>query len=168
MMTKTMIETTDLATEIAAAERELDAAQNRWRNRPRGTPMMSGPLAPIRIDPIARAAMLDLGLAVDAAVIKLEELKRQKAEARLAELLDPEMVAAEDSAVEIARRDMDEAEARATEARIVWQHRRGAQVQRKERVKTMQAKIARASAAIAAAERTATREQSQRDELVVA
>ncbi len=106
--------------------------------------------------------------AVDAALIRLEELKRQKAEARLAQLMDPEMLAGLDAAEQAARRDLDEAEARAAAAQLAWHQARGAVRDRQERVKVMRAEVARAQAAIHSAERAHARESAQRDELIPA
>lgn len=158
----------DLDAQIAAAERELDAAQNRWRNRPRGAPRMGGGNAPIQIDPAARADMLDRGLAVDQAVIDLEQLKLRRAEARIAELNDPATLASLEAARDEAQQAMIVAEAVATEVRIAFARANGALKDRQERAKTWREEIARAQAAIHSAESVQAKERAQRDELHVA
>jgi hypothetical protein len=112
---------TSLDEQIAAAKAALDAAQNRWRSRQRGTPMLGGGNAPVRIDPAARADMLDRGLAVDQAFIRLEQLKKQRAVAGLAELMDPDATAAEDAAVETAKHVLQVATTAETAARMAYQ-----------------------------------------------
>jgi hypothetical protein len=162
-MTTTSLTTLD--EQIAAAQAELDAAQNRWRTRPRGAPRMGGGNAPIQIDPAARADMLDRGLAVDDAAIHLEQLKKQRAEAALAELLDPDAIAAEDAAVEAAADVLREAEAAATAARVSYQAARGAQKSRTASIKSQHQEIARPEGAIRSTEALRVKEQAQRDEL---
>jgi hypothetical protein len=81
--------------QIAAAERELEAAQNRCRSRPRQG--MSLGQGQVRIDPEAGAHRRDLRLDVDAATMRLEELKQRRAVAR-AEILGTAWQAAVDGA----------------------------------------------------------------------
>jgi hypothetical protein len=167
-MPKTTNDLAALDEQIAAGQRDVDAAQNRYRNRPRGTPMMGGGNAPLRIDPVARADMLDRGLAVDDAVIRLEELKKQRAELVLAELEDPQTIMAENAAVDAAQRDLAAAEAAEIAARKAYQVASGVRKFRADRIKTQHAELARAEAAIRSAQVVRGKEQAQRDELVVA
>jgi hypothetical protein len=165
------MKTTDLAAfdeRIAAAQQDIDAAQNRYRNRPRSGARMGGPAAPMRIDREARAHMLDLGLEVDRAVIRLEQLKKQRAEAAIAALDDPEAIAAETAAIEAAQQELAKAEAQAVAARTAYRVATGARNHRAERIKTQRAEIARAEAAIASAEKLAERESAERVTLVPA
>jgi len=120
----------------------------------------------MRIDPAARAHMLDLGLVVDQAVIDLETRKLRRAEAVLAELTDPEALAAEQAAEQAARAALAEAEAAAATARKAWLNANGARKQREDRIKTYRAEVARAEAAIRSAESVREKERGQRDELV--
>src|SRR5215217_562801 len=109
MTTKTALDLTALDEQIAQAQHDLDAAQNRYRSRPRqGMSLGQGVQ---QIDREARAHMLDLGLDVDRAAITVETLKRQRAELTLAQLTDAEALAAEDAALETAQREMTDAEA---------------------------------------------------------
>jgi hypothetical protein len=169
-MPNTTITTPDLAAldaEIEQAQRDLDAAQNRYRNRPRGAPRMGGGAAPIRIDPQARAHMLDLGLEVDDAAIRLEQLKKQRAEGVLAELTDRQAMAAEDAAAEAARKEMEQAEAVATQARMAFARANGARKDREARVKVYRAELARAEPAIRSAQSLREKEQAERLALAV-
>jgi hypothetical protein len=153
--------------QIAAADVAVDAAQNHYRNRPRGNPMMGGPGAPIRIDPQLPAEMLDRGLAVDDAVIHREQLKKQRAELVLTELTDPHAIAAEDAAAEAAQREMEQAKAVATQARMAFARANGARKDRQERVKVYRAELARAEAAIRSAMALREKEQAERSALAV-
>jgi hypothetical protein len=155
----------DLDAQIAQAERDYDAAQNRYRHRPRGTLMMGGPNAPVRIDRAARANMLDLGLEVQAAAIRRDQLKKQRAEVMLADLMDADAMAAEAAAVEAAADVLREAEAAAIAARTAFQAARGAAKSRADRIKATQAEIARAEGAIRSTQAVQAKEQAQRDEL---
>jgi hypothetical protein len=159
---------TSLDEQIAAAKAALDAAQNRWRSRQRGTPMLGGGNAPVRIDPAARADMLDRGLAVDQAFIRLEQLKKQRAVAGLAELMDPDATAAEDAAVETAKHVLQVATTAETAARMAYQVARGTRKQRGERIQSHQSEIARAEAASRSAEKLHEREATERSAPVVA
>lgn len=160
---------TDLAAldkQVGENERELEAAQNRYRSRPRhGISLGQGP---VQIDRGARVHLLDLGLDVDRAAIRMEESKKARAEAQLAELENADEIATEAAAEEAARRDLEDVEARLADARTVWQIARGVQKHRSERIKTQRAEIARASAAIRSAEKIAEREQTERSALVPA
>jgi hypothetical protein len=163
------MKTTDLISleeQITAADAAVAAAQNRHRSRPRGTPRMGGGAGPMRIDPQARAALLDLGLEVDDAVIQREQLKKQRAEAVLAELTDAEAMAAEDAAVETAGRALADAEAAVAVARTAYQGARGMQKHRADRIKTQRLELARAEAALRSTRSLPEKEQAQRDELV--
>jgi hypothetical protein len=166
MTTTTTPDLTALDEQIAAAEAAVDAAQNRYRSRPRHG--MSLGQRQVRIDREARAHMLDLGLEVDDAVIRLEELKKQRAELVLAELTDAEAVAAEDAAVETAQRELEKAEAAATAARTAYQSARGAQKHRADRIRSQREDLANAQVAINSARSLREREATERSTLVVA
>jgi hypothetical protein len=165
------MKTTDLISleeQTTAADAAVAAAQNRHRSRPRGTPRMGGGAGPMRIDPQARAALLDLGLEVDDAVIQREELKKQRAELVLAELTDAEAIAAEDAAVDAALRELQDAEAAATQARTAYQGARGAQKHRADRIKTQREELARAQAAINSARSLREKEATECSALMTA
>ena len=164
MTTTTTPDLTALDEQIAAAEAAVDAAQNRYRSQPRhGMSLGQGVQ---RIDVVARAHMLALGLQVDDAVIAAERLKQQKAEARLAELTDAQIVAAEDTAIDAAQRELQEAEAVATQARMAFARANGVRKDCEERVKVYRAEVARAQTAIRSAMAVREKEQTQRNELV--
>jgi hypothetical protein len=161
------MKTTDLISleeQITAADAAVAAAQNRFRSRPRQG--MSLGQSHVRIDPVARARMLDLGLEVDDAAIHREQLKKQRAEAVLAELTDAEAMAAEDAAVETAGRALADAEAAVAVARTAYQGTRGAQKFRTERIKIQRQELARAEAAMRSTRSLRAKDQAQRDELV--
>jgi hypothetical protein len=88
-----------------------------------------------------------------------EHLQRPRAEKKLAELTNPGVVAAEAAAEPAARAALDEAEAQTTQARMMWQFERGVVRDRQERVKTRQAEVPRAEAAIRSAQ--SLREKAQ-------
>lgn len=70
-----------------------------------------------RIDREERARLLDLSLAIQSAAVRMEDLKRQWAEAQLAVLMDPERIAAMEAARDNAQQALSEAEAAMEAAR---------------------------------------------------
>jgi hypothetical protein len=163
------MKTTDLISleeQITAADAAVAAAQNRFRSRPRQG--MSLGQSHVRIDPVARARMLDLGLEVDDAAIHLEQLKKQRAEAVLAELTDAEAMAAEEAAVETAGRALADAEAAVAVARTAYQGTRGAQKHRADRIKTQREELARAQTAINSARSLREKEATECSALMTA
>jgi hypothetical protein len=119
----------------------------------------------VRIDPAARAYILDLEFAVADAVIRLKQLKKRRAETVLAELTDPATQTALESARDEAERAMREAEAVATQARMALAQASGTLKDRQRETLRWQDEKARAEGAIRSAQSVRAKEQAQRDEL---
>jgi len=161
---------TDLAAldqQIAATQAELDAAQNGYRSRPRGSLRLGGH-GPMQIDREARAHMLDLGLVVDDVAIRLEDLKQRRALAVLEQLQDPRQMAAEEAARNEAEQALVAADAAATEARKAFAHASGALKMRSFRIREVTRERERAEHALASARRLREREHAERESLGVA
>lgn len=154
----------ELDRQIVEAETDLMLLNTTYQRYPRQM-QPSGFDSRPDFDSTILRAKLKAGIEVDNAIIRVETLKRQRAEAALEAVTDARQLASLETAAKTAKTIMEEAEAKAREARTAFASAKSALAVREERARELRQEIDRASWAQGQAVEAAAREGAQLERL---